>query len=129
MGSANEIRLKLIRALHSSVVGGHSGQRSYLRKVKSLLYWPQMKQNVLQLVRSCDLSQRNKSENVSYPGLLQPIPIPSQAWSQITMDFIEQLRISRGYGTILVIVDRLIKFGHFIPLMHPFSAKQVAIDL
>ena len=52
--------------------------------------------------------------------------MPNQAWSQIGMDFIESLPISEGSDTILVVVDRLTKFSHFIPLKHPFSAVEVA---
>lgn len=73
------------------------------------------------------MCQRSKhEEDVSYPELLQPIPVPQQAWSHISMDFIEQLPLSHGFDTILVAVDRLTKFSHFIRLTHPFTAQQIA---
>lgn len=42
------------------------------------------------------------------------------------MDFVERLPISQGKDTILVIVDRLSKFTHFIALKHPYPAPKVA---
>ena len=85
-----------------------------------------MKQEVISYVQSCDICQRNKSEHVSYPRLLQPIPVSKQAWLHISMDVIERLPKSQGYDTILVVIDRFTKFGHFIRLTHPFTAKEVA---
>ena len=127
VGTAKGIKDNLIKELHDSAVGGHSGQRGCLQRVQALFHWPGIKKKVIQFVRSCDVCQRNKHENVPYPGLLQPLPVPQQAWSQITMDFIEQLPLSHGFDTIFVVVDRFTKFSHFMRLSHPYSAQQIAM--
>lgn len=69
---------------------------------------------------------QNKIDNLPYVELLQPLPIPTQAWQEITMDFIEALPKSEGKDTILVVIDRLTKYANFVSLAHPFTAPQVA---
>ncbi|GAA0163820.1 hypothetical protein LIER_19596 [Lithospermum erythrorhizon] len=94
--------------------------------VKSLFYWKGLKKDIAQFVSSCDVCQRHKHELLPSPGLLSHVAIPSSAWSQISMDFIERLPKSRSLNVILVVVDRYTKYAHFIPLYHPFTAHSVA---
>nr|GEW02965.1 hypothetical protein [Tanacetum cinerariifolium] len=69
---------------------------------------------------------RAKHENVASPGLLQPLPIPDYAFSEISMDFIGGLPKVKGKDIIFVVGDRLTKYSHFMVLGHPYSAKEVA---
>lgn len=59
------------------------------------------------------------------PGLLQPLEIPTQSWTDISLDFIEGLPKSQRKDVILV-VDRFTKYAHFLALQHPNTAAQVA---
>lgn len=82
-----------------------------------------MKSDVVQYVRECDIWQRNKNENVPYPGLLQPIPILNRPWKDVAMDFLEGLPLFENKDSILVVVDKFSKYAHFISLKHPYNAK------
>ncbi|KAJ1687481.1 hypothetical protein LUZ63_018871 [Rhynchospora breviuscula] len=96
------------------------------QRLKSTFYWPGMKEAVHQFVKECEVCQLNKGEQVLTPGLLQPLPVPDQAWTSISMDFITKLPKSDGKEVILVVVDRLTKYAHFLSLSHPFKASTVA---
>ena len=85
-----------------------------------------MKARVQDFVQACEVCQRNKHMAISPGGLLQSLSLPVQVWDDVTMDFIEGLPKSEGVDTILVVVDHLSKYSHFISLRHPFTAKSVA---
>ena len=85
-----------------------------------------MKMAVEDFVKQCSVYQQAKHTNHSPPGLLQPLPIPEGVWMDISMDFIEGLPKSNGYSVIMVVVDRLTKFAHFVAVKHPYTASTIA---
>ena len=72
------------------------------------------------------MCQRIKVKTTKLGGLLQPLPIPSKPWIDISLDFVESLLRSHGFEVIMVVVDRLTKFVYFMTLSHPYTASKVA---
>ncbi|XP_028552250.1 uncharacterized protein LOC114580023 [Dendrobium catenatum] len=116
----------LLREYHDSSIGGHSGVEKTYRRVKAEFFWKGLRRDVEDMVSKCDICQRNKYQACAPSGLLQPLVLPNKIWEEVTIDFIEGLPKSDGYTVIMVVVDRLSKYSHFIPLRHPFSAPTVA---
>jgi hypothetical protein len=54
-----------------------------------MFYWQGMKLSVESYVRQCDVCQQAKHESCEYVGLLQPLPVPSQSWTDISMDLMK----------------------------------------
>lgn len=126
VGEENQMREKIIDMVHNSSEGGHSGINGTYKKMKSYFYWKGMKGDIQNKVTTCDVCQINKAEHQVPAGLLQPLPVPDQAWKHLSMDFIEGLPRSEGRDVIFVVVDRFTKYSHFIALSHPFTAHHVA---
>jgi hypothetical protein len=116
----------LLEEFHCTPMGGHSGFLRTYRRLAENIYWVGMQKRVRYFVRACDVCQRQKYEATTPGGLLQPLPIPQAIWEDLSLDFITGLPKSKGYDAVMVVVDRLSKFGHFILLKHPYTAKTIA---
>jgi len=77
-------------------------------------------------IQLCEVCQKAKHVHNLPAGKLQPLPIPAGTWQDLSMDVIEGLPKSEGYSVIMVVVDRLTKYAHFLPLKHPYTAPVVA---
>lgn len=120
------LQQKLLSACHASDLGGHSGFPVTYMRMKKLFAWTDMCVAVKQFVQTCLVCQQAKPDRTHLPGLLQPLPMPSSAWQIISVDFVEGLPTSSSYNCILVVIDFFTKYGHFIPLRHPFTATSIA---
>lgn len=87
---------------------------------------PHAKAVVQDYIRTCDICQRNKEEQLHLADLLRPLEVPSTVLADISMDFIEGLPRIHGKTIILTVVDRFSKFAHFPPLAHPYTTYSVA---
>ena len=86
-----------------------------------------MKREIAKYVLECDICRRVKASHLRLAGTLQPLNIPEWKWEDISMDFIVGLpRTQKVYDSIWVVVDRLTKSAHFIPVNTRYSAKKYA---
>lgn len=84
-----------------------------------------MKKDVKRYVDKYHMCQTHKVSTLSPIGLLQPLPILECIWEEVAIDFIGGLPLSNGFDCIMVVVDCLNKYGHFILLKHPLIAQRV----
>jgi hypothetical protein len=85
-----------------------------------------MKREVVEYIALCDTCQRVKVEHLCPARLLQPLKVSGWKCEEIGMDFIVGLpRTQRGYDSIWVIVDRLTKVAHFIPIKTTYIGSQL----
>jgi hypothetical protein len=76
-----------------------------------------MKIEIARYVAKCDTCRRVKAIHMKTAGPLQSLPIPTWKWEDIIMDFIVGLpRTTKGFDSIWVIIDRLTKIVHFLPV-------------
>lgn len=114
---------EIVEAFHVSPLGGHSGLPVTLSRLKNLFYWKGLKQQVRQYVQECPICQQAKPERSRYPGLLAPLPVPTQfcrwcpwiSW--------------KGCPVLAILIVSwlwLTSYAHFIGLAHPFTGAIVA---
>jgi hypothetical protein len=112
-----EPKKKILDEAHLSKFSMHPNSNKMYHDLRSLYWWTRMKREIARYISECDTCQRIKASHLKVAGPLQPLPIPSWKWEDICMDFIVELpNTSRHHDSIWVIVDRLTKAAHFLPV-------------
>ncbi|GKC77731.1 hypothetical protein Tco_1128505, partial [Tanacetum coccineum] len=111
---------------HKSKYSIHPGSDKMYHDLRKLYWWPNMKADIVTYVSKCLTCAKVKAEHQKPSGLLQQPKIPVWKWERITMDFITKLpRTPSGYDSIWVIVDRLTKSAHFIPMNEKYKMEKL----
>ncbi|KAH9723702.1 Endonuclease [Citrus sinensis] len=119
----SSLRLKIIAELHNE---GHMGRDKTLALIANTYFWPTMRREIYHYVETCRICQVSKGAATN-AGLYMPLPIPTQPWADISMDFVLGLpRTQRGMDSIFVVVDRFSKMAHFIACKKTTDALTVA---
>jgi hypothetical protein len=113
----DDLKIFILDELHKRPYFGHPGYQKMISATRKQFYWPGMKKNVAEYLAKCIECQQVKAEHRHLVGLLQPLPIPEWKWETISMDFITGLpTLTKQNDAIMVVVDKLSKSAHFIPV-------------
>ena len=108
--------LRVIDEIHCSKEIGHPGGTKTVAAVRQGYSWPHLRTQVRQYIQNCHICRRAKPSNQKPTGLLQPLPIPSRPWKDISMDFVTGLpQADDGNDASLNVADRFSKERHYIP--------------
>ncbi|GJT36396.1 putative reverse transcriptase domain-containing protein [Tanacetum coccineum] len=125
--SVGGVRKLIMDEAHTSRYSIHPGADKMYHDLRDLYWWPGMKRDIADYVSKCLMCFKIKAEHQKPSGLLQQPEIPKWKWEKITMDLVTKLlRISGGYDAIWVIVDRLTKSAHFLPIREDYKMEKLA---
>lgn len=94
------------------------------QRMASNWFWSGMRRAVTQYVQGCAVYQQAKSSSLKPAGLFNPLPILQLYGTKWRWTSLKDLLSS---GSVLVVVDRLTKYAHFLALEHPFTAQGVTL--
>jgi len=120
------LRSEVLNEAHDVRTSGHFGTAKTIAVLNRDYYWPGLAKEVKEYIKSCLTCATTKSSNQRPAGLLQPLPIPSRRWEQVTFDLITALpKTKRKHTAIAVWVDKLSKMVHLAPC----TTEVTAVDL
>ena len=127
MPKKSDLRQVIMDEAHNSAYSIHPGATKMFMDLRSKNWWRGMKRDIAEFVAKCDICRRVKAEHQRLAGLLQPLHIPVWKFDEVGMDFVVGLpRTSSGHNAIWVIVDRLTKVAHFIPVNTSYTGDKLA---
>ncbi|GKC75113.1 putative reverse transcriptase domain-containing protein [Tanacetum coccineum] len=122
-----DVRTMIMDEAHKSKYYVHPGADKMYYDLRDRYWWSGMKKDIAVYVSKCLTCLKVKAEHQRPSGLLQQPEIPEWKWERIDMDFVTKLpRTSSGHDTIWVIMDRLTKSAHFLPMRKDYKMDKLA---
>jgi hypothetical protein len=119
------LKKKIVDEAHMSRYSIHPGSTKMYHDLRQQFWWTRMKHEIACYISECDIYRKVKADYMKPGGLLQPLSIPEWKWDYISMDFIMGLPLTaRKFDSIWVIVDRLSKSTHFIPVHTNYNVQE-----
>jgi transposase InsO family protein len=124
------LRMEIIRMHHDDPLAGHFGVARCTDLITRKYFWPEIVTDVKDYIDTCGACQRTRTHRHRPYGALHSLPMPSQPFEELSMDFIVDLppstRDGRVYDSILVIVDRYTKMSIYIACNKTCTAEDLA---
>jgi hypothetical protein len=110
---------------HTSRYSIHPGSTKMYHDLRQQFWCTRMKRKTAHYVSECDTCRKVKTDYMKPEGLLQPLSIPEWKLNDISMTFIVGLPMTaRKFDSIWIIVDRLSKSTHFIPVNTNYKVQR-----
>ena len=123
----DELKREIMEEAHSSAYAMHPGSTKMYNTLREHYWWKGMKKEIADFVSRCLTCQQVKAEHQKPVGKIQPLPIHVWKWDKITIDFVTGIpRTRRQHDAIWVIVDRLTKSVHFLPISNDDPLDKLA---
>nr|GEX10544.1 putative reverse transcriptase domain-containing protein [Tanacetum cinerariifolium] len=128
VNESGDVRTLIMDEAYKSKYSVHPGADKMYYDLRDRYWWPGMIKDIVEYVSKCSTCLKVKAEHQRLSGLLQQPKILVWKWKGIAMDFMTKLpRTSSGHDTIWVIVDRLTKSAHFLPMREDYKMDRLAI--
>ncbi|XP_072064489.1 uncharacterized protein [Arachis hypogaea] len=121
------LRQDILKEAHKSGFSIHPESTKIYHDLKMMFWWPGMKNDVTLHVSKYLTCQKVKIEHQRPSRTLQPLEILQRKWKSIAMDFVSRMpRTLTEFDAIWVIVDRLTKSAHFLPIRMSYTLEELS---
>jgi hypothetical protein len=121
------LKKKILDEAQTSRYSIHPVSTKMYHDLRQQFWWTRMKREEAHYISKCDRCRKVKADYMNPGGLLQLLSILEWKWDNISMDFIVGLPMTaHKFDSIWVIVDRLSKFAHFIPVHTCYDDQRYA---
>ncbi|GKB15318.1 putative reverse transcriptase domain-containing protein [Tanacetum coccineum] len=122
-----EVRTLIMDEAHKSKYFVHPRADKMYYDLRDRYWWPGMKKDIAEYISKCLTCLKVKAKHQRPSGLLQQPEITVWKWEGIAMDFVTKLpTTSGGHDAIWVIMDRLTKSAHLLPMREDYKMERLA---